>query len=106
MLTPRIYIKDIINNLLPWKDIRTVKKWCHVKNVRVFTDPGSNRPYVYRYEFEDAYNWSQSSNQKTNRKQLKKTANQTKSSNYSVIYVPQGEYENNFLSSFTIELGL
>lgn len=49
----RLYIQDIQKEL-PFRDRRTLKKWCHNNGVGVFTDLGSNRLFVIKAEFEAA----------------------------------------------------
>jgi hypothetical protein len=51
----RMYIKEI-QEKLPFKDRRTLKKWCENNGVGIFTDVGSNRLYILKMEFERAIN--------------------------------------------------
>jgi len=51
----RLYIKDI-QKLLPFRDRRTLKKWCRNNGVGIFSDKGSNRLFVIKAEFELAKN--------------------------------------------------
>lgn len=52
-MTERIYIPEIQSEL-PYKDRRSVRRWCHNNNVRVLSDTGSNRLYALRSEYENA----------------------------------------------------
>jgi hypothetical protein len=47
----RLYIKDLQKEL-PYKDRRTVLRWCRNNGVGVFSDVGSNWSYVLKEEFE------------------------------------------------------
>ena len=51
----RIYIKEL-QNILQYKDRRSVKSWCKNNKVRIFYDKGSNRYFVLKSEFEDVFN--------------------------------------------------
>lgn len=51
----RMYIDDIKKEL-PFRDRRTLKKWCRNNGIGIFSDIGSNRLYVLKVEFELAKN--------------------------------------------------
>jgi hypothetical protein len=51
----RLYIKEIRHEL-PFKDRRTLKKWCKNMGIDIFSDLGSNRLYILKAEFEMAIN--------------------------------------------------
>ena len=103
----RLYIKDI-QKVLPFRDRRTLKKWCRNNGVEIFCDRGSNRLFVIKAEFELA------KNNKEIIKYLKNKYDETilskilnadnnflfKNNNTEKVseYKPQGEHEKNFLN--------
>ena len=52
-MTERIYISEIQSEL-PYKDRRTVRRWCFNNHVRILSDVGSNRQFALRIEYENA----------------------------------------------------
>lgn len=52
-MTERIYIPEIQSEL-PYKDRRTVRKWCFNNHVRILSDIGSNKQFALREEYENA----------------------------------------------------
>lgn len=41
-------------HFLKVKDMRSVKKWCSMKGVKIFTDEETRKKYLIRTEFENA----------------------------------------------------
>lgn len=100
MTEERLYIKDIQKEL-HYRDRRSVRRWCRNNNVRILSDIGSNKQFVLREEFERQK--SKNYNNKPSDRKFTKT-NHTYINNVQkgIGYQPQGEYEKEFLSIFTI----
>ena len=81
----RLYIKEL-QVLLQYKDRRSVKRWCHNNGVRILSDYGTYRQFVFRNEFENIYNNSHS------------TQSNIRIKNINYEYLPLGEKESDFLS--------
>jgi hypothetical protein len=104
----RMYIKDI-QEKLPFKDRRTLKKWCRNMGICIFSDPGSNRLYILKMEFEMAINNKEKLEYLKGKygeekalEIIKNCSNSTVStvdSKYQSNYIPFGEHEKNFLKS-------
>ena len=102
----RLYIQEIQKEL-PFRDRRTLKKWCRNNGVGIFTDLGSNRLFVIKAEFEAAKMNQVISyiKQKYGEDKLPEYFNSltiffSKSNNTEKAneYKPLGEYENKFLN--------
>ena len=96
-MTERIYIQEIQNEL-QYKDRRSVIRWCKNNNVQIFSYTGSYKKFVLKDEFEKAlfkHYHKHSVNINSAMNIYSKNRNQT------VKYIPQGEYEKEFLSIFT-----
>lgn len=91
MDTDRIYMEELKKEL-PYRDRRTLKRWCQNNQVRVLCDEGSNRLYVLRYEFESGKERNHKTRHGRNHKKCKQEI---------LDYIPKGEYEKGFLSIFT-----
>ena len=93
-MADRLYIKDLQNEL-PYRDRRTLLKWCMNNGVGVFSDVGSNRLYVLKEEFEFA-----KMNQPVSyfKNKYGTDVKKLKTGNESRNYKPGGEYEMKFLS--------
>lgn len=55
MIKTRMYLHDI-QRLLNYKDYRSVRKWCRNNHVRVLSDTGSNRRFIFADELEKSMN--------------------------------------------------
>ena len=51
MISERMYI-DELKKELPWRDIRSIEKWCDRNHVRLFSFIGTKIRFVLRDEFE------------------------------------------------------
>lgn len=101
MLQERIYINEI-KKILNFKDNRTINKWCLNNNVRILSDTGSNRRFVFRDEFEESIN----KNHHTGRGFLHSPRNiflheHAVKPETEIKYCPKGENEKRLLSIFT-----
>jgi hypothetical protein len=99
----RIYMKEL-KEMLNSKDHhsnRTVKRWCKNNNVAFYQDAGSNKPYVFREEFERVY-FKQKVDSR-NSEFLKSKMNffprmEKLKVEKSKSFIPQGEHEKAYLS--------
>src|ERR1051325_1412952 len=105
----RIYIREIMK-FLNYKDRRSCRRWCGKNHVGILRDPGSNKLYVLKDEFEKALN-------KETERYLKekygkidfhglfnsitvemKNTNENRKKADS-LYKPMGQHEKSFLTS-------
>jgi len=102
----RLYIKEIQKEL-PFRDRRTLKKWCRNNGVGIFSDIGSNRLFVLRAEFEAAKMKQPLKyiKEKYGEDKLPDTFhslfnffNENNNTGNVIRYKPQGEHEIKFLS--------
>ena len=97
----RLYMRDIQKELR-YRDRRSVRNWCRNNNVRILSDTGSNRRFVFRDEFEKSIN----KNHHTGRGFLHSPRNiflheGPVKSETEIKYCPKGENEKKSLSIFT-----
>jgi len=90
-MSDRLYIKDIIK-VLPYRDLRSIHRWCRNNGVRLLRDIGSKSLFAFKDEFEKAMDrmkdFSTSNNSKPGIRSTGKEDN----------YKPQGTIESSFLS--------
>jgi len=99
MTTERLYIEEI-QTVLPYRDPRSVKRWCDKNHVRILSDRGTKKRFVLKEEFEkeiERNNRGESSGNHSAVRVMKKKKNTDLARNYK----PQGENENKILSIFT-----
>ena len=96
----RLYIEEL-QKILRYRDRRSVRRWCRNNQVRILSDPGSNKQFVLREEFE---------RQKSQNYGLRDSNGMFSQKNHTYIYNkvgkgkkyrPQGETELVYLSIFT-----
>lgn len=102
----RLYIKDMREEL-PFRDRRTLKKWCFNNGVKIFSDIGCNQLFVLRAEFEatkmkQVINYI---NEKFGADKLQEVFDSTiiffsknRNGENAIKYKPKGEHEIKFLN--------
>jgi hypothetical protein len=99
MTSERMYIEELKKEL-PWRDIRSIEKFCRTYHIRLFSFRGTKIRFVLRDEFEkqmekiyDSHPLDKDSKITPLRKRSKNKIQ--KGSGYR----PQGEYEKAYLST-------
>jgi hypothetical protein len=87
----RLYLKEL-RDILKYRDLRSVHRWCFNNHVRVLFDAGCKWRYVLREDFEKALNRM--------KEETGKQITRRRKSNHG-NYTPQGNYEKGFLSVLT-----
>jgi hypothetical protein len=101
MTEERLYIKDIKKEL-PYRDRRSITRWCRNNDVRILSDAGSNKQFVLRYEFEKAKTKNYFVRLGVINSSMKfLSQNRTRRNDTVGGYNVKGEYEKEFLSIFT-----
>lgn len=101
MTEERLYIKDIKKEL-PYRDRRSITRWCRNNDVRILSDAGSNKQFVLRYEFETAKTKNYFVRPGVINSSMKfLSQNRTRKTDKAKGYTVKGEYEKEFLSIFT-----
>lgn len=96
MIAERIYISEIQSEL-PYKDRRSVRKWCSNNHVLILSDIGSNKQYALRVEYENAKCRNYPIHQESINSSMTYFSKSSKTEKGNE-YIPLGRNEENFLN--------